>query len=114
MKFNKIALATAFAALLSLPAAAQTTQTSPSKPTTSMPAQPPANATKSTTPNAALIDINSASSEDLEKLPGIGKARAAAIIKNRPYKGKDDLVNKHVIPSNLYKGISDKIIARQG
>jgi DNA uptake protein ComE-like DNA-binding protein len=60
-----------------------------------------------------LIDINSASKADLDALPGIGAARSDAIIKGRPYKGKDDLVNKKVIPQNVYDGIKDKIIAKQ-
>jgi DNA uptake protein ComE-like DNA-binding protein len=62
---------------------------------------------------ANLIDINSATKEQLDALPGIGAARAAAIIKGRPYKGKDDLVNKKIIPQNVYDGIKDKIIAKQ-
>ena len=62
---------------------------------------------------ANLIDINSASKEQLDALPGIGIARADAIIKGRPYKGKDDLVNKKIIPKNVYDGIKDKIIAKQ-
>ena len=62
---------------------------------------------------ANLIDINSASKDQLDKLPGIGAARADAIIKGRPYKGKDDLVNKKVIPQNVYDGIKDKIVAKQ-
>jgi DNA uptake protein ComE-like DNA-binding protein len=62
---------------------------------------------------AALLDINSASSAQLDALPGIGPVRAAAIIKGRPYNGKDDLVNKNIIPQNVYDGIKDKIIARQ-
>jgi len=62
---------------------------------------------------AALIDINSATKEQLDVLPGIGAARADAIVKGRPYKGKDDLVNKKVIPQNVYDGIKDKIIAKQ-
>ena len=62
---------------------------------------------------AALLDINSASKAELDALPGIGAARSDAIIKGRPYKGKDDLVNKKVIPQNVYNGIKDKIIAKQ-
>ena len=60
-----------------------------------------------------LIDINSASAEELDKLPGVGPARAKAIISHRPYNGKDDLANRKVIPQNVYDQIKDKIIARQ-
>jgi len=59
------------------------------------------------------IDINHAKAEELMKLDGIGDVRAKAIIKNRPYKGKDDLVAKNVIPQGVYDKISDQIIAKQ-
>jgi competence protein ComEA len=59
-----------------------------------------------------LLDINSASSEELDALPGVGKAYSAAIIKGRPYKGKDELVQKHIVPQKTYDGIKDKIIAK--
>jgi DNA uptake protein ComE-like DNA-binding protein len=62
---------------------------------------------------AALIDINSATKDQLDALPGIGAARAEAIIKGRPYNGKDDLLNRGIIPANVYNGIKDRIIARQ-
>ena len=62
---------------------------------------------------AALLDINSASKAELDALPQIGSARADAIIKGRPYKGKDDLINKKIIPQNAYDAIKDKIIAKQ-
>ena len=96
---------------------AQATQT----PTTT-PKAPATNPSKSTgqapapqTPAAqtGLIDINSASQADLQTLSGIGPARAKAIIAGRPYNGKDDLVNKNIIPSNVYEGIKDKIIAKK-
>jgi DNA uptake protein ComE-like DNA-binding protein len=60
-----------------------------------------------------LIDINSATEAQLSTLPGIAKARSEAIIKGRPYKGKDDLVSKKILPENVYKEIKDKIIAHQ-
>ena len=58
-------------------------------------------------------DINHAKADELMKLEGIGDARAKAIIKGRPYKGKDDLVAKNVIPQGVYDKISDQIIAKQ-
>ena len=60
-----------------------------------------------------LMDINSASKKDLSSLPGIGDVRSDAIIKGRPYKGKDDLVQKGIIPDSVYQQIKDKIIAKQ-
>ena len=61
----------------------------------------------------ALMDINSASEKDLATLPGIGEARAKAIVKGRPYKGKNELKDKKSIPEGVYDGIKDKIIAKQ-
>jgi DNA uptake protein ComE-like DNA-binding protein len=62
---------------------------------------------------ADLIDINSASKTELMTLPGIGDVRADAIIKGRPYKGKDELVQKKIITDGVYQPIKDKIIAKQ-
>ena len=62
---------------------------------------------------AELMDINSASEKDLATLKGIGEARSKAIVKGRPYKGKDELVQKKIIPQNVYDDIKDHIIAKQ-
>ena len=60
-----------------------------------------------------LIDINTATKDQLVPLKGIGDARAEAIIKGRPYKGKDDLVQKKILTKAVYDGIKDQIIAKQ-
>lgn len=60
-----------------------------------------------------LVDINRASASELDALPGIGEARSKAIIAGRPYKAKDELTRRKIIPENVYNNIKDKIIAKQ-
>ena len=59
------------------------------------------------------MDINSASEKELASLKGIGEVRAKAIVKGRPYKGKDDLVRRKIVPQGVYNDIKDQIIAKQ-
>lgn len=59
------------------------------------------------------LDLNSASESELAQLPDIGEARAKAIVKGRPYTGKDDLKTKKIIPASVYDKIKDRVIAHQ-
>jgi competence protein ComEA len=61
-----------------------------------------------------LLDINTAPPSELEALPGIGDAYAKKIVENRPYKRKDELIKKKIIPQATYDKIKDRIIAKQG
>jgi competence protein ComEA len=105
---------------ISASAFSQAPQTAPSAkpgaPPAAAPAKPapakPAPAAKPAA-QADLLDINSATKEQLDALPGIGEARSEAIIKGRPYKGKDELYQKKILSKGLYDKIKDKIIAKQ-
>jgi competence protein ComEA len=81
--------------------------------------KPPAKSDSSDTKGGAgkpmkkQLDINSASDEELKQLPGIGDALSKKIVDNRPYKRKDELVSKKVLPRATYEKIKDQIIAKQ-
>jgi DNA uptake protein ComE-like DNA-binding protein len=61
----------------------------------------------------APLDINTAPASELQTLPGIGEAYSKKIVENRPYKRKDELVTKNVVPQATYDKIKDHIIAKQ-
>ena len=109
---TRISIVCLAATLLAGTAWAQSPQPSPSaRPAPAAPAAAPV--AQAPAPAVPLLDLNSASKAELDVLPGIGPVRAEAIIKGRPYRGKDELVRKNILPQGVYDGIKERVIARQ-
>src|SRR2546422_11187643 len=112
-KFSTLVLGTVFAASLALSVTPfAVAQAEPgSVPEIANPES--ASGATSVPARSVKLDLNSASIEELETLPGIGDALAKKIIAGRPYRTKLDLVHRRVMSRALYEKIKDQIIAKQ-
>jgi DNA uptake protein ComE-like DNA-binding protein len=98
----------------SLCLAADTQPQKPKQAATADHAKAPAKKSKAAPPKAEpVVDINSASKEELKKLPGIGDAEADKIIAGRPYLSKAHLQTHNIVSPSVYQGLQQLVVARQ-
>ena len=77
-----------------------------------LPSQAELRATKAA-PATDPVDINSASLDQLMKIPSLPRTWAARIIRFRPYRAKNELLDRGIVTSEVYARIKDHIIAHR-
>ena len=102
-----------FVALASSVLLAQSTASKPPQTGKTATTSASSSASSGKTPDSQKIDINSATKDQLDALPGIGAAYSQKIIDGRPYNSKRDLLTRKIVPQSTYDGIQDKIIAHR-
>ena len=112
LKSAMLALTAAVMTLPSMAQAATAGAKSPSRAEASKSEAPKAEMKKASVAKE-LLDINTATQEQLEAMPAVGKAYAEKIIAGRPYKMKSDLTSRKIVPGSVYSKIKNQIIAKQ-
>jgi hypothetical protein len=61
----------------------------------------------------ALVEaLNTAKKDELMSVQGIGKATAKRIIKNRPYRSVDEVIEKEVVPETTLDNVKTELVAK--